>query len=208
MSIRCPPVGGLGETNSVLVFKNGFSEEGVMANAGEIMTTNVVVARPDMLVRDVAKLLLDHGISAAPVVDDAGKLLGIVSEGDLISERAAHSEKRRAWWLEMLADGFALAPRFEEYVRLQGPKAADVMTRKVITVTPETPAETVAQLIERHRIKRVLVTRDGKLAGIVSRADLVRMLAHSAPPKAEAIAEEERKREELRGRFPRPGSAG
>jgi CBS-domain-containing membrane protein len=103
----------------------------------------------------------------------------------------------------MLADGFELAPRFVDYVRAHGPKVADVMTRDVITVTPEIPAETIARLIERHRIKRVPVVRDGKLIGIVSRADLVRMIAASAPPKAELTAEEERRREELRGRFPR-----
>jgi CBS domain-containing protein len=142
-----------------------------MASAGEIMTTNIVAARPDMPVRDVAKLLLDHGISAAPVIDAAGNLLGIVSEGDLISRNAERTEKSRAWWLEMLADGFELAPRFVDYVRAHGPRAADVMTRDIITTTPETPAETIARLIERHRIKRVLVVRDGKFVGIVSRAD-------------------------------------
>src|SRR6516165_8408252 len=179
---------------------------GDMASAGEIMTTNIVAARPDMPVRDVAKLLLDHGISAAPVIDAAGNLLGIVSEGDLISRNAERTEKSRAWWLEMLADGFELAPRFVDYVRAHGPRAADVMTRDIITTTPETPAETIARLIERHRIKRVLVVRDGKFVGIVSRADLVRMIAASAEPKAEAIIEEERQREELHGRFPRRGS--
>ena len=177
-----------------------------MASAGEIMTTNIVAARPDMPVRDVAKLLLDHGISAAPVINAAGNLLGIVSEGDLISRNAERTEKSRAWWLEMLADGFELAPRFVDYVRAHGPRAADVMTRDIITTTPETPAETIAGLIARHRIKRVLVVRDGKFVGIVSRADLVRMIAASAEPKAEAITEEERQREELHGRFPRRGS--
>jgi CBS domain-containing protein len=177
-----------------------------MASAGEIMTTNIVAARPDMPVRDVAKLLLDHGISAAPVIDAAGNLLGIVSEGDLISRNAERTEKSRAWWLEMLADGFELAPRFVDYVRAHGPRAADVMTRDIITTTPETPAETIARLLDLHRIKRVLVVRDGKLVGIVSRADLVRMIAASAPPKAEAIADEKRQHEELRGRFPRRGS--
>ncbi len=177
-----------------------------MTSASEIMTTNIVAAQPEMLVRDVAKLLLDHGISAVPVIDDAGKLLGVVSEGDLIRRSGERSEKRRAWWLEMLADGFELAPRFVDYMRAHEPRAADVMTRDIITASPETPSETIARLIERHRIKRVLVVRDGKLIGIVSRADLVRMIAASAPPQAEAIAEEERQREELRGRFPRRGS--
>jgi CBS domain-containing protein len=174
-----------------------------MPSAGEIMTTNIVAARPDMPVRDVAKLLLNHRISAAPVIDDAGKLLGIVSEGDLISRNAERSEKSRAWWLEMLADGFELAPRF---VDMRARRAADVTTRDIITATPETPAEAIVRLIERHRIKRVLVVRDGKLVGIVSRADLVRMIAASAEPKAEAITEEERQCEELHGRFPRRGS--
>jgi CBS domain-containing protein len=156
-----------------------------------------------MSVRDVAKLLLDHGISAVPVIDDGGKLIGIISEGDLIGRRAERDNKRRAWWLEMIAEGSELAPRFLDYVRAHGPSAADVMTQDIITVSPETPAETIAQLLDRNRIKRVLVTRDGKLIGIVSRADLVRMVARSASPEPEAIAEEERRRQELRGQFPR-----
>ena len=197
---------GQGGTGLYAAIRNKFRMRGDMASAGEIMTTNIVAARPDMLVRDVAKLLLDHAISAVPVIDDAGKLLGVVSEGDLISRSAERGEKSRAWWLEMLADGFELAPRFVDYLRAHGPRAADVMTRDLITASPETPAETIARLIERHRIRRVLVVRDGKLIGIVSRADLVRMIAASAPPEAEASAEEERQREELRGRFPRQDS--
>ena len=116
-----------------------------MASAGEIMTTNIVAARPDMLVRDVAKLLLDHAISAVPVIDDAGKLRGVVSDGDLISRSAERREKSRAWWLEMLADGFELAPRFVHYLRAHGPRAADVMTHDLITASPETPAEMIAR---------------------------------------------------------------
>ena len=77
------------------------------------------------------------------------------------------------------------------------------MTRDIVKASPETPAETIARLLDLHRIKRVLVVRDGELVGIVSLADLIRMIAASAPPKAEAIADEERQREELRGRFPR-----
>jgi CBS domain-containing protein len=88
-----------------------------MVSAGVIMTTNIVAARPDMLVRDVAKLLLDHGISAVPVIDHESKLVGIISEGDLIGRRAERDDKRRTRWLEMIADGFALAPRFLDYVR-------------------------------------------------------------------------------------------
>jgi signal-transduction protein with cAMP-binding, CBS, and nucleotidyltransferase domain len=75
------------------------------------------------------------------------------------------------------------------------------MTQEIITASPETPAET--QLLDRNQIKRVLVTREGKLIGIVSRADLVRMVARSASPEAEATAEEDRRRQELRGQFPR-----
>lgn len=147
-------------------------------NAAQVMTRQLVTADPIMSVRDVAKLLLEHGISAVPVVDASGALLGIVSEGDLVRRGDVVRDERQSWWLQMLAEGENLAPGFLDYVRSGERRVSDLMTREVVTVEEETPLPEVARLLEEHRIKRVPVLRQGKLVGVVSRADLVRGSMH------------------------------
>jgi CBS domain-containing protein len=144
----------------------------------QAMTRQPVTADPSMSVRDAAMLLVKHGISAVPVVDGSGALLGIVSEGDLVRRGDVVRDERQSWWLQMLAEGEHLAPGFLDYVRSGGRQVRDLMTRHVITVEEDTPLPEVARLLEEHRIKRVPVLRQGKVVGIVSRADLVRALAH------------------------------
>jgi CBS domain-containing protein len=153
--------------------------------AQDVMTLDVMTVGPEARVEEIARLMLGHHISAVPVVDGAGGLLGIVSEGDLVRRVEAATAGRRAWWLELLADPAALA---RDYVKTHGRRAADVMTRDVLTVGPDASVADVAQLLERRRIKRVPVVREGRVIGIVSRADLVRALAvrPSAPPAAVA----------------------
>lgn len=142
--------------------------------AGDLMTPDVVTAGPEAAVDEIARLMLAHHISAVPVVDAAGRLLGIVSEGDLVRRVETATAGRRAWWLELLADPATLA---RDYVKTHSRRAADLMTPDVVTVGVDTPLEEVARLLERRRIKRVPVVRDGRVVGIVSRADLVRGLA-------------------------------
>lgn len=148
-------------------------------DAASIMTRDVVTCGPDATVAEVAALLAEHEISAVPVCDKDGRLLGMLSEGDLMRPFGAANEMRRAWWLGMLAEGTELAPEFLDYVRVDKRRAHDLMTREVITATERTSAGEIADLINKHRIKRVPILRDGKLVGIVSRADLVRALARS-----------------------------
>jgi len=138
------------------------------------MTPDVVTAGPEARVDEIARLMLEHHISAVPVVDAAGRLQGIVSEGDLVRRVETTTAGRRAWWLELLADPAALA---RDYVKTHGRRATDVMTRDVLTVGVDTPLEDVARLLESRRIKRVPVVRDGRVIGIVSRAELIRGLA-------------------------------
>ena len=153
-------------------------------NAAQVMTQPPVTAGPTLSVREVAKLLLQHGISAVPVVDTSGALLGIVSEGDLVRRSEVGRADRQSWWVQMLAEGEDLAPEFQAYVRSGDRLARDLMTPEVVTVEEATPLAEVARLLEEHRIKRVPVLRQGRVVGIVSRADLVRVLAH-APDTAE-----------------------
>ena len=140
----------------------------------DIMTTPVISVTPDTSVAEVARLLLERHISAVPVIGVNGRLLGIVSEGDFLRRAEGDDRRRGSWWLHLLSDSDGSAA---DYVRTHGRSAADVMTRDVVTVTENTPAGELAHLLETKRIKRVPVLREGKVVGIVSRADLLRGLA-------------------------------
>ena len=143
-------------------------------NAADVMITKVITVSPDTSVATIAETLLANRISAVPVIDEkSGALLGIVSEGDLIHRVETDTEQHRAWWLEIFAGKEALA---REFVKSHARKAADVMTRPVVTVNPDTPLGELASLLDKHRIKRVPVVKDGKIVGIVSRANLIQAL--------------------------------
>jgi CBS domain-containing protein len=144
--------------------------------ASDVMSSPVITVKPYTSVKHAARLFLERGISAVPVIDDAGKLVGIVSEGDLIHRSEIGTQRHRSWWLLLLAEEQALAA---DYVKTHGTKVSDVMTRTVITATPETPLHEIATTMEKNGIKRVPIARDGQLVGIVSRANLVQAFASS-----------------------------
>lgn len=127
-------------------------------------------------------MLIEYQISGMPVVDKAGKLVGMITEGDLLRRAEIGTEaKRRAWWLELVASKRELA---SEYVKEHSRLVSEVMTADdIVTVSEETPLDEIAELLERHRIKRVPVLRDGKLTGLVSRANLIRALASVEPAR-------------------------
>lgn len=138
--------------------------------AKDVMTTPVVTVSPDTPITEIAKRLINRRISAAPVVDGQGRLVGIVSEGDLMWRPETGGERHSSWWLALLEQPEAHA---REYVKTYGKHARDVMTRDVVTVTEDASLEEIATLLEKHRIKRVPVLRDGELVGIMSRANLL-----------------------------------
>ena len=141
----------------------------------------LVVVHPNDRVPTIASALRDHHISSAPVVDAAGNLVGLVSEGDLIRHLGNEHEKRRAWWLELLAEGEDLASNFLDYLKEENRSAADVMKHDVVTVGEDTAVGDIVDLFAKHGIKRVPVLRAGKLVGIVSRADIIRAMADTRP---------------------------
>jgi CBS domain-containing protein len=145
--------------------------------ARDLMTTSLVVVPPETPVAGVAQLLASRGISAVPVTDAEGRLVGLVTEGDLIRRLAEEKRGPLGWFLGLFGDSRKLAQRF---AKAHGAKAQDVMTRELVTVDEETGVDDIARLMEKHNIRRVPVLRDGKLAGIVSRADLLRAVL--APP--------------------------
>ena len=146
--------------------------------AAEIMTkAPLIVLHPHDLVPKIASVLHDNHISAAPVVDEAGNLLGLVSERDLIRHLSNEHAERRAWWLEKLAEGEELAADFLEYLREENRSAADIMKRDVVTVSGDAPVADIVDLFARHGIKRVPVLQEGRLVGIVARSDIIRAMA-------------------------------
>src|SRR5215472_12208587 len=161
--------------------------------AMDVMTTGVITADPDMSVQAVATLLSERGISGVPIVDTADRLVGIVSEGDLLHRVETGTERvtarSRSWWLDTIASDRELA---RDYSKSHGRAAKDVMTREVISVTEMTDLAEVAMLLETKRIKRVPVLRDGKLVGIVSRANLVRALAVTKSDPAVDVTADDR----------------
>ncbi|MGC2415355.1 MAG: CBS domain-containing protein [Stellaceae bacterium] len=162
-------------------------------HAKDIMTVNVISVSEDSPVHDVVGLLLKYRISAVPVVDGTRKVVGIVSEGDLLRPEASRAGRRRPWWLEAVFAGEPVA-----YEKTLGRTAGAVMTRNVFTVDEDTPLNEIAELLERHHIKRVPVLSDGRLAGIVSRANLLHGLANTIVDHHEPGAAKDRQlREEL-----------
>jgi CBS domain-containing protein len=156
--------------------------------AKDLMTTDVVTVRPEETIRHVAETLLRHRISALPVINQEGELVGIVSEGDLMRRVEMGTERPRSWWLDLIATPEA---RASEYVKSHASRVQDVMTNDVITVDEDAPVSRIAALLEENRIKRVPVTKEGRIIGIVSRADLLRGIAATkldeTTPNDEAI---------------------
>lgn len=155
--------------------------------AADIMTKNVKTVRPDASVAEIARLLCDNQISAVPVCDAQGQVIGMLSEGDLLRPVGQEHAAKRAWWLNLLADGTDLAPSFLECISVENQLARNLMIAPVVTASPDNTVPELADLLMRHHIKRLPVLRDGKLVGIVSRADLIRSLARTPDAITEAL---------------------
>jgi CBS domain-containing protein len=147
-------------------------------SARDLMTTEMVTVPPATPVLAVARLLSERGISAVPVLDPVGSLLGIVTEADLIRRLAGEAEEPASWLANLFHSAERDALRF---ARTHGATAADIMSTDLVTVRPEKGAAEVARMMEERNIRRVLVTQDERLLGIVSRADLLRALVASRP---------------------------
>jgi len=160
--------------------------------ARDIMTSPVITVGPDTPVHEIAALLFERRISALPVVED-GRLVGIVSEADLLHRHEIGTDciaQSGSWWLRL----FSADRSIEDYIKSHARQARDIMTREVVSVAPDTAAAQVASVLETRGIKRVPVVDDGRLVGIVSRANLVQALARTAhdavrvtPPSDQAI---------------------
>ena len=162
--------------------------------ARDIMSRDVATVHPETTLLDALKLMVSRRVSGLPVVDEKGALVGMMSEGDVLGWHEGFSA-REARWFDLLAEGFELAPDFLREIQEQHRKVSAVMSSHPITVTETTPAREIASLMHAHGIKRVPVTRNGKIVGIVTRADLVRALIEKLsqikrpPPRATGVDE-------------------
>ena len=156
-------------------------------NAGEVLSRNPIAVPAEAGLAEALQLMFDHHISGLPVVDGKAGLVGILTEGDLLRRSEIGTAGQRSRWLDLLITG-RLA---NEYVRTHTRRVDDIMTRDVVSVAEDTPLTEVVRLMERHRIKRVPVVRDGALIGIVSRADLLRAIRRLLVTEPKTAASDE-----------------
>ncbi len=157
--------------------------------AKDIMTTSVISVPLGEKIEDAVRLMLDHHVSALPVVDANGALKGLVSEGDLMRRVRDSDGPRRSWWLEVLSGARESA---QDFVKLKSRRVDDVMTREVVSVEEDTNVAEIAHILEKHRIKRVPVVRSDHVVGIVSRANLLHALSALQDGILQAPTEDDR----------------
>lgn len=155
--------------------------------ARDVMTTTVISIEPAMPVKDIAALMSQKQISGVPVVATDGRVIGIVSQGDLLHRHELGTEPRRRWWLKAFIDPDSLA---REFIKTHGVKAADVMSRTVTSVGPDTDLADVAAILDSRKIKRVPVLADGRIVGLITRTDLVKALARAPTTKRTASVDD------------------
>lgn len=155
----------------------------------DVMVRDVVTVKPNDQVSDAIRLLAERDVSALPVVDDNQTVVGIISEADLLHREEIGTEKQRPWWLEAVTPATKLAA---EFAKSHGRRVEEVMSTDIVSASEDTPLAEIATLLERHRIKRLPILRDGKLVGIVSRSNLVQALA-SLQTKPAKVPDSDRK---------------
>lgn len=148
-----------------------------MIRAKDIMTENVITVRPETSIEELARILIENRISGAPVVDDNGNLLGIVTENDLISQ----NKRLHIPTVFRLFDAFIMLEspkKFEEEIkRLTATRVWDICTKNVITVNEDTPLQEIATIMSEKKIHLIPVMKDNKIAGIIGKADLIKAMA-------------------------------
>ena len=143
--------------------------------AHQIMTRSVITIAPEATILEAANTMLQHHVSGLPVVDAAGKLVGIVSEGDFIRRGEIATQRKRGRWLKVLLGDSAV-----DYVHEHGRRVCDVMTSDPITVTEDATLEEIVDAMETNGVKRLPVMRGEQLVGLVSRANLMHAVASLA----------------------------
>jgi CBS domain-containing protein len=150
--------------------------------ARDVMVRAVVTASPDTTVDGLVRLMINLRISGVPILDKDGRLVGIVTEGDLLRRVETGTERHRPRWRELFSSNSRLAA---EYVKSHAKRVADIMTREVFSVEEMATLGEIADLLEAKKIKRVPVMHDGQIVGVVSRVDLLKVLASGGTETAD-----------------------
>ena len=145
-----------------------------IVKAADLMVQDVVTIGPNESVARAARLMTDNDVSALPVVDTGGRLVGIISEADLLRHEEIDTAVRRPWWVETMTPATTLAA---EFAKSHGKRVSDLMSEDVISAGEDASLNEIAAILERNRIKRVPIVRGNELVGIVSRANLIQALA-------------------------------
>ena len=166
--------------------------------ARDVMVRDVITIGPRDSVAHAANLIAQNDVSALPVIDDHGRLVGLISEGDLMNREEIGTEIHHPWWIEAVTPGATLAA---EFAKSHGKRVEEVMSENVITATEDTSLADIAALLERNRIKRIPILRNGELVGIVSRSNLVQALASNGAASTASLDSNRVIREELLSRL-------
>jgi CBS domain-containing protein len=162
--------------------------------AHQIMTRDVITVTPRTTIQDVANIMLRSHISGLPVLDDAGRLVGIVSESDFLRRGEIGTGRKRPAWLQFfLGPGWTAA----DFVRERGRRVEDVMTRDPVVVGEQTPLEELVRLMEKRGIKRLPVMSGGALSGIVTRSNLLQAVASMAREIPDPTADDDHIRDRI-----------
>jgi len=140
----------------------------------ELMTKTVISVAPDTNLSDAARIMLDQHLSGLPVIDRAGTLVGVVTEGDLLRRAELDTIGSPVGWLKSFLMPSTVAA---DFVRTHGRRVSEIMSDDPITVTPETSLQDLAMLMRVKKIKRVPVVKDGAVVGVIARVDLLKALA-------------------------------
>ena len=166
--------------------------------ASDVMVRDVKTVGPETSVAEAARLMAQNDLSALPVVDDHGQLIGILSEADLLRREEIGTEVRRSRWIEAMTPATTLAA---EFAKSHGKQVKELMSEDVISAKENTPLTDIAAILERRRIKRIPITRDGALIGIVSRANLIQALASAGLEPSKGTDQSRAIRQELLSRL-------
>jgi len=162
----------------------------------QIMTRKVITVKADMPVLDAANLMLQHRVSGLPVVDEADRLIGVVSEGDFVRRGEIGTQRPRIRWLEFLMGTAGKAAL--DYVRENGRKVGEIMTQDdLCTAAEDMPLAELVRSMERRNVKRLPVVRGRRLVGIVTRTDLLRAVASLARDVADPTADDDHIRDRV-----------
>ena len=161
-------------------------EKAVKMLVKEIMSPNVVSLNADTPVQEIARIFREHNISGAPVLDADGNIIGIVTGIDLIARHARIHYPRYLPFLDAMIPLENPKEYKEMLRRILGTTAKDIMTKKVVTISPDADLEELATLMVEKRVNPVPVVDDeGKLVGIVSQADVLRVIEKLEQPDSE-----------------------